>query len=63
MPLLGGRQAFTPGSDDPSALVYGQSITDGCLGWDDSVRVLEMLDRAVAERRERVSAAGLRSCR
>ncbi|RIK88481.1 MAG: 3-deoxy-7-phosphoheptulonate synthase [Burkholderiales bacterium] len=61
--LLGGRQAFTPGSDDPSALVYGQSITDGCLGWDDSVRVLEMLDRAVAERRERVSAAGLRSCR
>ena len=61
--LVGGRQAFTPGIDDASALAYGQSITDGCLGWDDSVRVLEMLDEAVAERRERISATGLRSCR
>ncbi len=61
--LVAGRQAFTPGSDDPAALVYGQSITDGCLGWDDSVRMLETLDRAVAERRDRMSAAGLRSCR
>ncbi|MCD6732561.1 MAG: 3-deoxy-7-phosphoheptulonate synthase [Burkholderiaceae bacterium] len=61
--LVAGRQAFTPGIDDPTTLAYGQSITDGCLGWDDSVRVLETLDRAVAERRDRVSAAGLRSCR
>ena len=51
--LVAGRQAFTPGTDDPAALAYGQSITDGCIGWDDSVAVLEMLDRAVAERRGR----------
>ncbi len=61
--LVGGRQAFTPGIDDPGTLAYGRSITDGCLGWDDSVRVLGMLDRAVAERRDRISVAGLRSCR
>ena len=57
--LVAGRQAFTPGSDDPARLAYGQSITDGCLGWDDSVAVLESLDRAVSQRRERASAAGL----
>ena len=57
--LVAGRQAFTPGSDDPAMLAYGQSITDGCLGWDDSVAVLESLDRAVSQRRERASAAGL----
>jgi len=57
--LVAGRQVFTPGSDDPAKLAYGQSITDGCLGWDDSVTVLESLDRAVLQRRERASAAGL----
>ena len=56
--LVAGRQAFTPGGDDPSTLAYGQSITDGCLGWDDSVRLLETLDRAVAQRRQRASSAG-----
>jgi 3-deoxy-7-phosphoheptulonate synthase len=49
--LVEGRQPFTPGADDPRALVYGQSITDACLGWDDSVRVLDALDTAVRMRR------------
>ncbi|MFA7666362.1 MAG: 3-deoxy-7-phosphoheptulonate synthase [Burkholderiaceae bacterium] len=49
--LTGGRQAFTPGADDPARLVYGQSITDGCLGWEQSLGVLEMLAGAVAQRR------------
>ena len=31
-----GAQKFTPGKDDASALEYGKSITDACLGWDDS---------------------------
>lgn len=31
-------------------LVYGQSITDPCLGWDDSETLLEMLARAVDSR-------------
>ena len=33
-------------------LVYGQSITDSCLGWDDSLAVLEDLASAVEARRE-----------
>ncbi len=45
--LEAGAQKFTPGQDDPAQLTYGQSITDGCLGWSDSVAVLEDLSRAV----------------
>ena len=37
--LLGGRQDMVPGTP----LVYGQSITDGCIDWDASVAVLERL--------------------
>ncbi len=44
--LVAGRQ-------DPSAvpLIYGQSVTDACLGWEASVTLLESLHGAVAERR------------
>jgi 3-deoxy-7-phosphoheptulonate synthase len=49
--LEAGAQKFTPGKDDPAALAYGQSITDACLGWDDSLAVLETLSAAVRERR------------
>jgi len=51
--LEAGSQKFSPGKDDPSALVYGQSITDGCLGWDDSLAVLDGLADAVKARRSR----------
>jgi len=46
-----GAQKFAAGKDDPAKLAYGQSITDACLGWDDSVRTLETLSAAVAARR------------
>jgi len=46
-----GAQKFTPGKDDPAALAYGQSITDPCLGWDDSLTVLDVLSEAVKQRR------------
>ncbi len=49
--LNAGAQKFSPGKDDAAALVYGQSITDACLGWDDSVRVLDALADAVRGRR------------
>ena len=49
--LNGGAQKFSPGQDDPARLAYGQSITDACLGWDDSVQVLETLSAAVRQRR------------
>ena len=49
--LQAGAQKFTPGKDDPRRLEYGQSITDACLGWPDSVQVLEILSQAVKARR------------
>jgi 3-deoxy-7-phosphoheptulonate synthase len=45
--LVAGAQKFTPGSDDPGELVFGQSITDPCLGWDETVAVMDHLARAV----------------
>ncbi|GBG02505.1 phospho-2-dehydro-3-deoxyheptonate aldolase [Azospira sp. I13] len=45
--LVEGRQDITP--DKP--LEYGKSVTDACIGWEDSVRVLDILARAVRERR------------
>ena len=41
--LVEGRQDLEPGKP----LLFGQSITDACLGWDDSVRLLEGLAEAV----------------
>jgi 3-deoxy-7-phosphoheptulonate synthase len=49
--LAAGAQKFTPGKDLPSALEYGKSITDACLGWDDSLQVLAGLSDAVKARR------------
>jgi 3-deoxy-7-phosphoheptulonate synthase len=50
--LKAGAQKFTTGVDDPAKLVYGQSITDACIGWEDSVDVLKVLSDAVKARRE-----------
>ncbi len=47
--LVGGRQESAPGHP----LVYGQSVTDACLSWDDTVPVLKRLADAVAARRAR----------
>ncbi|MBA2482656.1 MAG: 3-deoxy-7-phosphoheptulonate synthase [Planctomycetes bacterium] len=46
--LVGGRQNYKPGV----SLTYGQSITDACLGWDDTVPVLHRLAASVRERRK-----------
>lgn len=48
-----GRQDHSPGC----SLNYGQSITDACLGWEDSVAVLETLAAAVKARRDKHAAA------
>jgi 3-deoxy-7-phosphoheptulonate synthase len=47
--LVGGRQDLVPGR----ALVYGQSVTDGCIDWEASIGVLEGLAEAVRQRRLR----------
>ena len=51
--LKEGAQKFSPGKDSVSALAYGQSITDACLGWEDSKQTLQLLSDAVTARRER----------
>ncbi|NCU67146.1 3-deoxy-7-phosphoheptulonate synthase [Acidovorax sp. 210-6] len=51
--LVAGAQKFTPGKDQPGALEYGKSITDACLGWDDSLHALADLSQAVLARRQR----------
>ena len=51
--LQAGAQKFTPGKDDASALEYGKSITDACLGWDHSLTLLDVLSESVATRRKR----------
>jgi 3-deoxy-7-phosphoheptulonate synthase len=50
--LVEGRQDLAP----ECQLTYGQSVTDACIGWDDSVKVLDQLAAAVRARR-RVEAA------
>ena len=47
--LTAGRQDLIAGKP----LVYGQSITDACIGWDDTQRLLESLAEAVISRRLR----------
>jgi 3-deoxy-7-phosphoheptulonate synthase len=51
--LKAGAQKFTPGKDDAHALEYGKSITDACLGWEDSLEALELLSASVKARRAR----------
>jgi 3-deoxy-7-phosphoheptulonate synthase len=46
--LLAGRQDLTPERD----LVYGQSITDACVGWSDTVPMLRELAATAAARRQ-----------
>ncbi|MDO8346779.1 MAG: 3-deoxy-7-phosphoheptulonate synthase AroG [Rugosibacter sp.] len=45
--LKEGRQDLTPGKP----LEYGVSVTDACIGWEDTVTVLDVLAGAVRERR------------
>lgn len=51
--LVGGRQDLVPGKP----LVYGQSITDGCVDWDTTVAVLDRLAAAVRARRQAARAS------
>ena len=45
--LREGRQDVAPGKE----LIYGQSITDACLGWDDSEELIASLAAASRARR------------
>ena len=47
--LVEGNQKI----DLEKGLVYGQSVTDACLGWEDTAVLLNNLARAVRDRRSR----------
>ncbi len=44
--LIGGRQDKVPGQP----LVYGQSITDACLSFDETLPILDRLSQAISQR-------------
>jgi 3-deoxy-7-phosphoheptulonate synthase len=46
--LVEGRQDLIEGS----ALCYGQSVTDACIGWDDTESLLATLNKSVLDRRQ-----------
>jgi 3-deoxy-7-phosphoheptulonate synthase len=50
--LKAGRQDLLPGKE----LIYGLSITDACVGWEDSLALLEALADVVCERRVKAAA-------
>lgn len=50
--LKEGAQKFTPGEDDPAQLECGMSITDACVGWEETENILQILSDAVAARRK-----------
>ncbi len=47
--LVAGNQSYSAGSEP----VYGQSITDACVSWGDTIPMLQDLAAAVRARRER----------
>ena len=49
--LKGGRQDLKAGKTP----VYGQSITDGCIGWEETIPMLDSLAAAVRKRRKKTS--------
>ncbi len=49
--LVEGRQEIGPREQ----MVYGQSVTDACLAWDDTADVLRTLAGGVVARRERLA--------
>jgi len=53
--LVAGRQDVIPGQP----LTYGQSITDACIGWDDTEMILAQLAGAVRQRRKAPAEAAV----
>ena len=53
---IGNQKASQEGK---AGLKYGVSITDACIGWEDTESVLEALALAVRSRRELLGVNGL----
>lgn len=46
--LVAGKQALDAGKN----LIYGQSVTDACIDWEDTVKLLHLLAKGVKQRRQ-----------
>ena len=53
--VTGAQKVPTEGK---AGLKYGVSITDACIGWEDTEKVLEVLAKAVRRRRELLGVNG-----
>ncbi|MDD2871551.1 MAG: 3-deoxy-7-phosphoheptulonate synthase [Candidatus Gracilibacteria bacterium] len=45
--IFGGNQSFVPGVDDAEKLKYGVSITDGCISFEETEKILKILNDAI----------------
>lgn len=54
--MLAGNQKVP--KEGKCGLKYGVSITDACIGWEDTVSVLDVLANAVRKRREVLGVEG-----
>ncbi|KAJ3108609.1 hypothetical protein HDU96_007471 [Phlyctochytrium bullatum] len=50
--LVEGRQDIPKNPTEIANMVYGKSVTDACIGWEDTVKVLDVLRDAVKRKRE-----------
>lgn len=50
--LVEGNQKLVQTAEGIAKLTYGQSVTDACIGWEDTVALLEQLSDAVTQRRK-----------
>jgi 3-deoxy-7-phosphoheptulonate synthase len=46
--LVAGNQKL---NSDKSKMIYGQSVTDACIAWEETVELLENLAHSVRSRR------------
>ena len=51
--LIEGNQS----SDNKNKFEYGQSITDACVGWEDTEIMLNLLSSAVKNRRQNMKVS------
>ncbi len=51
--LVPGQQRLDTGQHP--MLTFGQSVTDACMGWEETASVLELLARSVVQRRRRTT--------
>ncbi|NKB47027.1 MAG: 3-deoxy-7-phosphoheptulonate synthase [Legionellales bacterium] len=53
--LVAGQQKLEPGK----ALTYGQSITDACISWDETLIILQQLAHAIQQRRKPIKRSSV----